>query len=215
VRKIIEGFRFDEMVLRVSPATPAAAFSLEGGAAQTPPGPLGTTLGTFDTLLRVVEVFDGELDCGDTTPPVGDGLVTPYAEFTRYENVDGSDCVLKPYNLDSVVDGGVEEVQFHPSGAQQAAYTGVLIFLPEDGTAPFSIDGLEYDADGDGVFALMEWCDEELVVDGVGNVTTDPLPAGETWCVLAANATTLGGSPVYFQTTWTVYGEDDPNIRPR
>lgn len=215
VRKIIEGFTFDTIEMRVSESTPSAAFSLEGGADLTVPGPLGTTLGTNDTLFRVVRTYDGQIDCGDTISD-GDGMTTPFASFTRYENTDGSTCLLKPYDFETVFDNGVEEVRFDPDDdTQPAAYSGVLTFLPEDGTAPFSIDGLEYDPEGDGTFILMQWCDEPLVVDSGGNVTSDPLPPGETWCILSTTSVTLGGSPVTFQTTWDVYGEDDPNFRPR
>ncbi len=213
VRKIISGFVFDTITMRVSPTTPSAAFSLEGGADGTMAGPVGASLGTTDTLFRVVRTYDGQLFCGDTIS-LGDGTTVPQASFTRYNNTDGSTCFLKPYDFDVIFDAGQQEVQFDPDGTQPAAYSGELTFLPEVGTAPFSIDGLEYDADGDGVFVLMQWCDEPLVVDGSGNVTSDPLPAGETWCILSSNSVTLGGAPVLFQTTWTVYGEDDPNFRP-
>ena len=214
VRKIIDGFVFDAITMRVSPTTPSAAFSLEGGADGTVAGPVGASLGTADTLFRVVRTYDGQLNCGDTIS-LGDGMTVPKASFTRYNNTDGSPCLLKPYDFEVIFDAGQEEVRFDPDGPQPAAYSGQLTFLPEVGTAPFTIDGLEYDADGDGVYALMQWCTEPLAVDGSGNVTSDPLPPGETWCILAANSVTLGGAPVLFQTTWDVYGEDDPNFRPR
>lgn len=214
VRKVIDGFQFDTIVMSVSATTPDAAFSLEGGGDLTAAGPLGTTLGTNDSLFRVVQVFDGQLDCGDTITE-GDGTTTPEAVFTRYNNTDGSACFLKPYNFSTTFDGSNELVSFLPEGPQPAAYSGLLTFLPENGTAPFSIDGLEYDDDGDGAFVLMQWCDEPLVVDGSGTVTSDPLPPGETWCILGSTSVTQGGSPVFFQTTWEVYGEDDPIIRLR
>jgi hypothetical protein len=53
---------FDTLVIRPGSAT--AAVSLEWGPA--PRGPVGTELGIGDTIFKLVEAFEGEIDCTET-----------------------------------------------------------------------------------------------------------------------------------------------------
>ncbi len=72
---------FDTIVIKPGTASPCStckttyggsshskdsAVSLEGGFSGALPGPLGVTLGTNDTLFKLVAPFDGELDCTET-----------------------------------------------------------------------------------------------------------------------------------------------------
>ena len=82
-----------------------SAVSLEGGFSGALPGPVGVTLGTNDTLFKLVAPFDGELDCTETAS-LGSGDAT--TEITRANDTDGGckgpvNGLL--FNFDSGVDG--------------------------------------------------------------------------------------------------------------
>jgi hypothetical protein len=49
------------------------------------------------------------------------------------------------------------------------------------------------------------------VFDATGVVTAASLPAGETWCI--ASETTVGEGTGQVETTWQVWGHDDPNFK--
>ncbi len=80
---------FDKIVIKPGDDSPNGAISLEG-----------------NTLFRLVEAFDGEIACGESTPPLGGGNAT--STVTRGDDTDGGckgvDGKLL-YNFDSGTDG--------------------------------------------------------------------------------------------------------------
>ena len=243
-------------------------FSLEGGtdgtAAATPD--IESEYGS-DSLFFLTDI-DGILDCGDMVS-TGDGFTAPEGVFTRLLNVDGSDCIPKPYTLSSsflLGEEGEEDdrniVDFFPEGDQDAQYSARLTSLPYMAPTDQMLPTIEYDPDGEGTlpYRLMQWCQtaeityvaddggdlvqdletgliERLIGPADNLATSDPtddthpvLPSGETWCIADMETRVFNGSvdtladgtkkdsndPDYagkLQTTWWVYGEDDPGFR--
>ncbi|MEI5582489.1 MULTISPECIES: hypothetical protein [unclassified Agromyces] len=170
----------------------------------------------FDTIFTLGSGFDGELGCteADNTATIEEGDV--FGSFTRLENTDGSECVLKPYLLD--VDVEAETLSFVPvdnEGAPQpAAYQGTVSFGPKDSANPFT-SRLEYDQDDDGPldFQDMPWCagDPFATPDVPGSIDTSVIPAGHTWCIVAES--TGIASATQTRTTWEIVGVGDPKMR--
>jgi hypothetical protein len=169
----------------------------------------------FDTIF-VLEGFSGELGCteADNTATIEEGDV--YGSFTRLENPDGSECVLKPYTLD--VDIEAETLSFVPvdnEGApQSAAYQATVRFAPQDSANPFTSQ-LEYDQDDDGPlgFVNMPWCagDPFVTPDVPGSIDTSVIPAGDTWCIVSEATGIVSATQT--RTTWNVVGVGDPKLR--
>ncbi|MFE5672186.1 hypothetical protein ACFQ58_11335 [Agromyces sp. NPDC056523] len=170
---------------------------------------------SFDTIFTLAG-FTGELGCteADNTAAIEQGGV--FGSFTRLENSDGSDCVLKPYTLE--VDVAAETISFVPvdnEGAPQpATYRGTVKFGPQDSANPFT-SKLEYDQDDDGPldFEFMPWCagDPFATPDVPGSIDTSVIPSGHTWCIVSETTTIFSATQT--RTAWDVVGIGDPKMR--
>lgn len=217
---------FDSFVMTAG----AGEFTLEGGNDGTVPAIDGYG---SDSLFFLA----AGLDCGETVS-TGDGFNDPEGVFTRLQNVDGSICVPKPYSLSSSFDAenGDNLVDFVPEGEQEAQYSARLTSLPYLASGQ-TLPTIEYDPDGSG-YRLMEWCltaEITYVADDGGDLVQDletglierliepagdtpilpEIPEGETWCI-ADMETRVLDDPAFagmIQTTWWVFGEDDPGFR--
>lgn len=183
--------------------------SLEGG------GDYGQ--GTaFDTVFTL-QSYDGELGCTQDDNSVTIEEDTVYGQITRLQNTDGSDCVLKPYNLSVDVDADTLSFVPHdnPGAPQPSTYQATLMFAPEATMMPF--EGLlEYDQDDDGAafdWENMPWCTGSPFVtpDATGSIRTSVIPSGHTWCVVDSSTDLAGDGQM--RTTWNVVGIGDPKFR--
>jgi len=169
----------------------------------------------FDTVFTLAG-FSGELGCteADNTATIEEGDV--FGSFTRLENTDGSECVLKPYTLD--VDIAAETLSFVPvdnaGDPQPAAYQGTVKFAPKNSANPFT-SKLEYDQDDDGPldFVFMPWCagDPFATPDVPGSIDTSVIPTGHTWCIVSERTDIFSATQT--RTAWDVVGIGDPKMR--
>ncbi len=169
----------------------------------------------FDTIFTLAG-YDGELGCTeeDNTATIEQGNV--FGSFTRLQNTDGSECVLKPYNLD--VDVESEILIFapvdNPGAPQPAAYKATVAFAPHAAANPFTSQ-LRYDQDNDGPldFEDMPWCtgDPFATPDAPGSIDTSVIPSGHTWCIVSESTGIV--SPTQTRTTWDVVGIGDPKMQ--
>ncbi|WP_438854276.1 hypothetical protein [Agromyces sp. M3QZ16-3] len=169
----------------------------------------------FDTIFTLGSGYDGELGCTEENSTATIDVGTVYGSFTRLQNTDGSECVLKPYTLD--VDIEAETLSFVPvdiGAPQPAAYQGTVAFAPKPSANPFT-NRLEYDQDDDGPldFVDMPWCagDPYATPDVPGSIDTGVIPSGHTWCIV--QETTSIYSATEMRTTWSVVGIGDPKMR--
>ncbi len=213
---------WDEMRIVVAGTTPSGAFSLEGGADGTAAEPLGlgASLGTTGSVFKLVERFDGEVDCGGSTITVGDSTNTAQATFTRGDDdaVKGGDCQqLILYNLDSTASVDDQTVTFEFETEEAPSWFGTFTWAPEPASMP--VDPTQFD-DGATSGDLL-WCDG---FDGIDGSTGNPKPvlpenppnSGEfdPWCLIEQTTTLLGSNSI--QVTQTIYGESDPSFaRPK
>src|SRR5690606_19125003 len=182
--------------------------SLEGGGDYGS----GTTMQTVFTLVD----YDGELGCDESNNTVTIEEGTVFGEINRLQNTDGSDCVLKPYNID--VDTKAQTLSFVPhdneGSPHPAAYQGLMMFAPTLTENPFD-SHLEYDQDDDGPlgFEDMPWCagDPFDTPDAPGSINTEVIPGGDTWCIVSATTSIV--SETETRTAWTVVGIGDPKFR--
>jgi hypothetical protein len=152
------------------------------------------TLSVFPVICTTETVTDTD---GDTS-----------GAFTRLEGDEN----CKRYDLDAnAVEGGT--VIFDPDGGSTVTYRGILTF-PGDAPPDPESGGqfpllLRYDPTGGTTFKPVQWC-VAPVFDGDGLVVSATLPGEETWCV--AKADTVANAEGLLETTWQVYGEDDPRF---
>ena len=184
---------FDRLVLSVDPLTPNGAFSLEGGADGTAPGPLGASLVTNDSLFQLADAT-GLLDCGQTAPTVG-GSGTPAATLARGQNPS---CQKIPYLLRTADDNGAQAVLLQKVLGDQstANFRMTIVWDPEQASIPLKATQIDY---GGGLQPVV-WC------DGTADA---PIPVtGQAWCLTSQQATLVGGHKV--QLTERYYGSGDP-----
>ena len=207
-----------------------SAVSLEGGldGAGAAPGPVGQSLGTNDTVFKVVAPFDGDLACGEKTPPlVGDHATT---EITRGNDAISDGCKGPVngllYNFDSGVEGDrlfVDMVTEPVPGSEAVAQFLETITWTYDN--PPDVPGgdpqqrtLFYDDHVDAGERVMPWC----LIDPRGEggalaagldpetVLPDPVPATDpphTSCLIASEShVTMSGA---FVTTHSIYNIGD------
>jgi hypothetical protein len=161
--------------------------------------------GTSSSNVATVNVDVVEVMCSlDTvsTPPNSSGVS---GTFTRLS--DPEQC--KRFQLEVGANEGGPTVLFQPEGGADVDYRGFITFGPKPEPAgPLSLL-LQYDPENDGSFKNVQWCDSPVFDAGV--VTSATLPTGETWCV--ASETTAGEGTGQVETTWQVWGHDDPLFR--
>lgn len=188
---------FDTLMLSVDPTTPGGAFSLEGGADGTTPDPLGTALGTNDSLFQLAD-FTGVLDCGQTAPTVG-GSGTPAATLARGQN---DSCQKIPFLLRTFDNGGAQSVLLEKLLGNQvgANFTMTIVWDPEPAANPLQTTKIDYDGDGANPPQSVVWC---------GGTVGAPIPVpGQAWCLTNQQATLAGGGKV--QLTERYFGFGDP-----
>lgn len=199
---------FDRIELTAT-TPPNGAISVEGGQDPDEQGPLGASLSTYDSLFRVVEVFDGELDCGEGFE-VEEGAVV--GAFFRLDNAPPPPgepallCTAKPYNAEASAED--ETVYFAPSGDQDARYRGTLTLGNRPAANPIT-SSLEYDPEDDGSFEVVPWCTSVTYFEG--QVIDAAVPSPDTWCITGES--TVVASPGYVKTTWSVFGYGDPKFQ--
>ena len=195
---------FDRIVLKNAPIAPGGAFSLEGGADGTAPGPLGQALSTTDSLFHLTDI-DGVLDCGDTATESGEDR--PDADLARGENKLGTSaqCVAIPYLLRTGNEGEDQFAELLKDLGNQAAleptFTLKTIWEPEPATYPISRNTqIDYN-DGAGPQPI-QWC---------GGFPGDPtLPAGQLWCLSGQSSVPAGDG--FIIVTEHFYGAGDPRF---
>jgi hypothetical protein len=188
---------FDTLMLSVDPLTPGGAFSLEGGADGTARDPLGTALGTNDSLFQLAD-FTGVLDCGQTAPTVG-GSGTPAATLARGQN---DSCQKIPYLLRTFDNGGAQSVLLEKLLGNQvgANFTMTIVWDPEPASNPLAATKIDYDGPGGNAPQPVVWC---------GGTVGAPISVpGQAWCLTNQQATLSGGGKV--QLTERYFGFGDP-----
>lgn len=224
---------WDTIVFRVhdDPAVTEAqqAFSLHGtGAPIRSDGPLASAIasdpsGTQDSVLRIVESFEGTLDCesnGSNTATHGESGVS--AELTRGDNADDS-APCEPVVYDLFFDPDDSSWTLAKDMGNQAAlgarfHLAVSFPVRPATNPPDHMIEIDY---GDGAgYHPMEWClgdpmtatstaadpdfDEEITPASV-------LPTGEDWCILEARFTVESGQQM--QPHYQLFGSGDPKLR--
>jgi hypothetical protein len=168
---------FDTIVLSLDASGPSnGAFSLEGGADGTAPGPVGSTLSVNrnDSLFHVVDqeviTYEGTLDCSDTATvavPSDPSSAATSSSVARMENKEGS-CQLVPYTLEAAYDSGTgqQTVDFVVglTGQETAEFEWVLEWDPEPAVYPLAeTTTIDF---GDGPEPL-QWCGGTYDPDGL------------------------------------------------
>ncbi|MGH8947477.1 MAG: hypothetical protein ACRDXF_01365, partial [Acidimicrobiia bacterium] len=164
-----------------------------------PAGPLGEELVTEDTLLRVVDAFDGEIDCAEP-PTVLEGEDATFS-ITRGFDTDGgckgpTDGLL--FNFEAGTEGNELFVDFitEPVDANPDTVAQFLEVITWEFDSPPDVPGgddqhrtISYDDHiGDGK-RVMPWClhdprDEDDKLPGGVVEPDDILPAGHTSCLI-------------------------------
>lgn len=175
---------FDQVVL----APTMGEVSLEGS------GDFGNDP-AFDTIFHLTS-YDGELGCDEDTNTAYEVDGATEGRIVRYENTDGSDCVLKPYVLqvtaDDPAEGGLDSVVFEiddpVTPVQPAIYEAFLTFDQPLSTPLDAV--LEYDpdrTDGYDQFKQAPACIQDpfdLADDPAGSLNDEAIPAGHEACVI-------------------------------
>jgi hypothetical protein len=191
---------FDTIVISPGTAASNGSVSLEAGLGGSLPGPLGASLGTGDSLFQLAEVFDGEIDCGDTVT-LGGGD-DPTFQTTRANDTNGGckgpeDGLL--FNFDAGVEGDRKFVDFvtepvDASSATVAQFLEVITWTFDDPPAVPGEDQfrtLSYDDHVGAGERVMPWCLKDPRLGGSLPSPLDPatvLPAGHTSCLIESTS---------------------------
>ena len=205
--------------LRFNPVmagTNSPAIAVEGGGDGTN---LINSFGTNASAFKLVEEFDGELNCGESTPTEGDGITNAAITVMRGGQVD---CVLKPYNDDSAG----STASFEPTGQANAQFAATIVWPAETTQLPVPVTKIDFDGPtGPLPVVPVQWCtgtaernpDGTLAMypadsnDGyIDYAFIDPpeLPAGASWCLLDQDVSYVNGGKM--QVTEYYYGTGDP-----
>lgn len=208
---------FDTIVIRPGSSSSKSVVSLEGGFNGSAPGPVGSSLGTSDSLFSVVELFDGEIDCeGSVT--LGGGVNATH-EITRGKDTNGGckgpeDGLL--FNFEAGIEEGRKFVDFvtEPVDGDASTMAQFLEVITWTFGAPPNVEiggqfiPISYDDHvGDGI-RDMPWCLKDPRVGGSlpsPVITTTILPAGHTSCLIESNShVTLLGEFVSVDTVYNI-----------
>jgi hypothetical protein len=211
---------FDTVIIKPASSSSKGVVSLEAGFNGSPAGPVGAALGTVDTLFKLVEPFDGEIDCGETEPLDEGGDAT--LDITRGLDTNGgckgpADGLL--FNFESGVEGNELFVDFSAEAvdADPATVAQFLEVITWNFDSPPDVPGgedqhktLSYDDPGGPGKQVMPWCLKDPRVGGslpapVNTATI--LPIGHTSCLIesTSHVTILGD----FVATDVVYNVAD------
>ncbi len=210
---------FDTIVIKPLSAAHSskAVVSLEGGFNGSPAGKLGMTLGTKDTLFKLVEAFDGEIDCGETEPLVGEDATLSITRGFDTRSVNEEPACKGPadgllFNFDSGVEGSELFVDFiaEPVDADPdtvAQFLEVITWRfdsPPNVTTEPQHRTLSYDDNPvDSIpRRVMPWCKRDPRVNAAGDLpvgtasnpvdTSLYLPTGHTSCLIASSSRVTG-----------------------
>ena len=211
---------FDTIVLRNDVSGRSkGAFSLEGGADGTAPGPVGSTLSVdprdsiFHVVTRELITYEGTLDCTDTASvdvPSDPESPATSSTVTRMENKDGG-CALVPYTLEAGYEGGEQTVDFlvDLTGQATAEFEWQVEWDPEPATYPLTeTTSIDF---GDGPNPL-QWCGGTYDPDGA--TPDDRMAAvvpvsGLSGCLAYQQQVLTGGQ---VQVTEVLLLSDDPRV---
>lgn len=215
---------FDTIVMSLDSSGPSnGAFSLEGGADGTAPGPVGATLGVdvndsiFHLITTDLITYDGTLDCNDSDSvvvPSEPGATPTSSTIARLQNKEGA-CELVPYTLTAsyVEATGEQQVEFNVglTGQETAEFEWVLEWDSEPATYPVvKTTSIDF---GDGVFTPLQWCggtyDPAGATPDLRMADVESIP-GVGGC-LAYQTSTLTGGEV--QVTEVLKLSNDPLAR--
>ncbi len=205
---------FDTIVIKPGKSS---TVSLDGGHKGSPAGPLGTALGVKHTLFKLVDVFDGDIDCADTVTLGGGADATQ--QITRGNDSNGA-CKGPAngllFNFDAGIENGRKFVDFvtepvDGDPATVAQFLEVITWTFED---PPSVEGgsqfipISYDDHVGAGIRVMPWCLQDPRVGGSLPSPLDPatvLPSGHTSCLIESeNHSTLTGDFVSIDTVYNV-----------
>ena len=199
----------------VMAGTNSPAISVEGGG----DGPnLKNSFGTNATAFKLVEEFDGLLNCGDSTPTEGDGVIDAAITVTRGGQFA---CVLKPYNDDSAG----STASFEPTGQANAQFAATIVWPAEATQLPVPATKINFNGPVGPNSPPVQWCTgtAERNTDGtlamhpadpndifIDYAFVDPpdLPTGASWCLLDQDVSYVNGGKM--QVTEYYYGSGDP-----
>jgi hypothetical protein len=214
---------FDTIVIKPGTAAPSGVVSLEGGFNGSPAGPVGGLLGTDDTLFRVVDAFDGEIDCGGDPTVLGGGNAT----FSVIRGFDTEVLATDPdkckgpddgllFEFDSGTEDGELFIDFVTEPVDENPATVFAQFLEVitwTFTGPPDVQHLTLDYD-DHVGAgrrEMPWCEMDPRVGGglpqPPVNPTDYLPDGHTSCLIDVHSYVSPEGT--FTTVHTIYNIGD------
>ena len=210
---------FDTILIKPSADVPPAkgVVSLEGGSNGSPPGPLGLLLQTSDplptddTLFRIVEAFDGEIDCTENEILI-EGEDATFS-ITRGFDIDGgckgpTDGLL--FDFEAGTEGNELFVDFiaEPVDADPDTVAQFLEVITWQFDSPPDVPGgddqhrtLSYDDHVNAGKRVMPWCLEDPRDENgdlpVGTVsdpvdTTQYLPTGHTSCLIQSGSRVTG-----------------------
>jgi hypothetical protein len=164
------------------------------------------TIPNGNSLKHVIFCYDESLPpeqplpCGGT---VSTGETDPSGSFTREAS---GDCVQEK---NAVVGVNGEVIVFIPNGLGTSNYTGDLNFTKTSSDPNLLV--LQYDPDdeGPGPFKKVPACQDVTV----GPPVAATIPAGDTWCFYAVDATAPTSSGGQWQVHWSVFGMGDPRFK--
>jgi hypothetical protein len=215
---------FDTIVIKPGSKSLKSSISLEAGFHTSPPGPLGTELGTGDTLFTIVEPFDGEIACETTVElqgePTGAGQAT--TQISRGPNAGGEECgnggkgpLL--FNFESGAEGDDLFVDFiiqTDDSDTLAQFLEVITWNFEDPPTSDQNRVLSYDDHVGAGERIMPWCLIDPRVGGTLPATLDPAtvlppaPGGQpphTSCLIESNSrVTFAGDFVKVDTVYNI-----------
>jgi hypothetical protein len=209
---------FDTIVIKPGSQSIKSSISLEAGFHTSPAGPLGTVLGTGDTLFTIVEPFEGAIACGDTTTLEGTGSTY---QVTRTD--DGCDEGKGPvaFNFESGVEEGDLFVDFIIQSTDSGLIAQFLEVITWNFDGPPNVDAgepqhgtLSYDDHVGAGRRVMPWCLIDPRVSGTLPPTLDPAtvlppaPGGQpphTSCLIESNSrVTLLGDFVKLDVVYNI-----------
>ena len=202
---------FDTIVIKPSTTASSSVVSLEGGSNGSPPGPLGVELETDDTLFRVVNAFDGVLDCAENEILI-EGEDATFSVTRGFDTNGGckgpTDGLL--FTFDAGTDGDELFVDFITEPVDENADTVAqfLEVITWQFDSPPDVDAgddqhrtLSYDDHVGDPKRTMPWCLTDPR-DEAGNLpvgtVSDPVdpfdyvPLGHTSCLIESNSRVAG-----------------------